>query len=687
MSPGRIWIIFKKELVEVLRDWRTVFVMLVLPIVLYPLLIVLVGGLGMHQARELQEEDSRIVILHPERAEPLVERLKETPRIQVVDMEEDRLEEALTSGEIHAAIRPGEHFQELFEGGTRGGLEIIYDGARDRSQMAYRKLRQILQQYREDVRESLLSEEGLGPAYQEPFTLRGHSISTGEEEGRALAAKFLPYLLIIMTLMGAIYPAVDLTAGEKERKTIETLLVSPASRTEIISGKFLTTYLISFTTATLNITAIGLTVALFVPMAELPGTIELTIGWEIGLAVLVIMLPLSALFTGLALAIATFAKTYREGMMYTTPLVIVCVLPAFITALPGINLNYTYALIPIVNASLLFKNLMVPPLVPGPIAISYLSTTIYAAGAASIAVYLFTREDLLLPDSEGFPLSLPFSFESGWIEPERGSATVSQMVLLLVALLLFVISLSALDGAIANRWIYLLQQGGFLFVPLAIGFLGLVDIRSAFLLRNSDLRGWAKGIATGILLVIASLFVANVLVYLVPALDWGREALQDFIQFRERSLVMLLLLFAVAPAICEEMVFRGFLLTGIRRLAGPFLTAAGTGLLFGLIHLVPVQVIAGTVSGFFLGLLALHSGSIGPPVLAHFLHNGLMITYKWLVVQNIIGVEETGEDRASELGQLPPALLIGGVIAIGLLSVMLVMYFEEKSSTTGESEA
>ena len=165
----------------------------------------------------------------------------------------------------------------------------------------------------------------------------------------------LPYLVIIMCMTGAIYPSIDLTAGEKERGTMETLLCSPVARTHLVLGKGLVVLTVSLATACLSLFSNG---AALVLLKKLVGNsakgnpLPLTMDPSSLLAVLVMMLPLAIFFSGAMLAIGLYSRSAKEANSYLQPLLICTVMPAAAAALPGVELNYGLALVPVLNVSL-----------------------------------------------------------------------------------------------------------------------------------------------------------------------------------------------------------------------------------------------------------------------------------------------------------------------------------------------
>ena len=198
-------------------------------------------------------------------------------------------------------------------------------------------------------------------------------------------------------MTGAMYPAIDLTAGEKERGTMETILSSPVSRLDLVLGKFLLVFSASLTTAILSVTSMGIS---FAYMGRSVTTnsgnhLDMHLGLTSVIAVFLMGLPLSILFSAALMTIALFAKTYKEAQSYLTPMTFLVVIPAVAAVMPGVELTPKLALIPILNTSLICKEIITGTYHWGPIAIIFASTCVYAAAAIFIAVKTFQRESVL----------------------------------------------------------------------------------------------------------------------------------------------------------------------------------------------------------------------------------------------------------------------------------------------------
>jgi sodium transport system permease protein len=196
------------------------------------------------------------------------------------------------------------------------------------------------------------------------------------------------------------YPAMDLTVGEKERGTIETILCSPISRTSLVLGKFLMVLTASLSTAALAIASMGLTLAAAGKMVGGVSQIR-TMGFQFHVTpaaviwVFIMVVPLAVLFSAALLAISLFAKSFKEAQSYLSPLTIVVFAPAIVAILPGVELNAALSLVPILNTSLVCKEIVSGTYHWGFIALIFASSCIYAAVALWVAIRLFQREDVL----------------------------------------------------------------------------------------------------------------------------------------------------------------------------------------------------------------------------------------------------------------------------------------------------
>ena len=399
MSLRNIGIVYRKEMTDSLRDRRTLISMIVVPILLMPLMTIGISVVSIRTMREAQKEIPRVMILGGEDSPLLVESLKKVSTLEFVPEREDYASE-ISNKQLRAAVRIPPGFDAAIAKGEPSRIAILdYEGEL-KSEFAARRLESFFQEFRQTTIENRLAARNLPSNFIRPFEVEKQNVAPPEKVGAAIFGGLIPYMVILLCMTGAMYPAMDLTAGEKERGTMETILTSPVSRTHLVLGKFLTVLTASISTAALSVLSMGLS---FRYSKNLLGDVPPELGAQLHLhlapsavaAVFAMVLPVAVLFSAALLAIALFAKSYKEAQSYISPLMIVVILPAVASLFPGVELNTRLALIPILNTSLVSKEIVSGTYHWNYIALIFASSCVYAAVALFTAVKLFQREDVL----------------------------------------------------------------------------------------------------------------------------------------------------------------------------------------------------------------------------------------------------------------------------------------------------
>src|SRR5690606_31660833 len=240
----------------------------------------------------------------------------------------------------------------------------------------------------------------------EPFTIASENVAPPEKVGGNAFGGFLPYILVLLCFTGAMYPAMDLTAGEKERGTMETILVSPIARLDLVLGKFLMVLTASLGTVAFSLASLVISMliaaSVFAPKAAdaaasaaananpLPSLDPAGV-----LGVVVMILPFSIFFSALLLALSLAAKSFKEAQSYVSPLIMVIIMPAVVGMLPGVELNVRLALVPVLNLSLVSKEMVSGVFNWHYISLIFGSSCLYAAAALAFCVWMFRRESVM----------------------------------------------------------------------------------------------------------------------------------------------------------------------------------------------------------------------------------------------------------------------------------------------------
>lgn len=637
MRLPTVKLIFLREVRDQLRDRRTLFMIFVLPVLLYPAL-----GLGMVQLTlRFGQEQRRIGLVGVEnlpKEPPLLTQRGDRfdvdlfllPRNQNsydVLLKPDWTKGDLLAGKIDTLIIVPPGTAERLERGEQAAFEVLRNGTDDNSEVAYRSVLLLLDAWEERLVERRLASLGKGDDFANPIELneQASDISPAAERSGTAWGRIFPVLLVMMALTGAFYPAIDLCAGEKERGTMETLLITPAARGEIVMGKFLTIFLFSVATTAFNLTSMGLTIAQLgnlMPVG-MTGTADrftppslAAIFW-----MMVLMLPLAGFFSAICMALAVFARSTKEGQYYLMPTLLVVAPLTFLTLVPGIELTPFYSLVPVTNVALLLRTLLLnqyetamvyllPVMVP---------TILYGYLALRYAAEQFRREEVLFREAERFSLGIWIRHLLRDKEATPTSAEAWFAFVLMLALLwysqgLFPVTLAAQAAT---------QLVIIAFPPIVLALLLTKGARRTLGLQAPDWTVLALAAPLAIAVHPVAIAVGLGIKELFPVSENIQEAITSLTE--GATLPELLVVFALIPAICEEIAFRGFILAGLSRKHPPARAIVISAILFGIFHMVPQQMATASALGLILGLLAIRSGSILPGIVYHALHNGLVV--------------------------------------------------------------
>ena len=399
MNWRNVSIVYRKELRDSLRDRRTVISMIVVPIFLMPLLTIFVGALSARLIGRAFLQVPSVMILGAENSPQISAALQVLPDIRVVPAASDYAQQIIDK-KIRAAVELPSDFDAMIARGDTARVRIdIYQGEIN-SGFTADKLQRFFREYRERIVRERLDAHHLPENLVEPLRVEETNVAPPEKVGGVVLGGLVPYFVIILSLTGTMYPAMDLTVGEKERGTIETILCSPISRMSLVLGKFLMVLTASLSTAALAIASMGLTLAAASRMVGGVSRIsDMGLQFQITpLAVIwvfVMIVPLAVLFSAGLLAISLFAKSFKEAQSYLSPLTIVVFAPAIVSILPGVELNAGLSLIPILNTSLVCKEIVSGTYHWNYVALIFVSSCVYAAAALWVAIRLFQREDVL----------------------------------------------------------------------------------------------------------------------------------------------------------------------------------------------------------------------------------------------------------------------------------------------------
>ncbi|MBI4603331.1 MAG: CPBP family intramembrane metalloprotease [Planctomycetes bacterium] len=601
---GAAWLVFRKEIVETLRDRRTLALAVGVPVLLYPLLA---ASLLLGSRDPWGDEALRVGLSAG--SGRLRARL-EAARLEPV--EAPFLEEELREGRLAA------HLELRGQEGAEG-VTLRFASTSPRSREARRRVEEALEAHRSDLVKERFEARGVALDPSRAVAVEPADVASDRERGRARLALVLPVLLVVILLAGGSLAALDLVAGEKERGTLETLLVHPVPREGIVFGKFLVVLAASVLALLFHAGGLlgSLELARAAGLDPTAGGLELRHVPPAVLAVApVLALPLAVLTSAVLLAVSAYARSFREAQTYVFPLTLAGLVLAGLALLPQATLSGVLAFVPVTGPALALREALEGTLAPVPFLAALLAAFAHALAALLGAARLLRREDLVLG------LELPPLLGEARAEARARRAFLFAPLYLLAFYL-------------AGGW---LQAPGRVLEGLAVTLWGLVlvpalvypvAVKAPFRETLGLVRpSWASLAAVPLLVASAVVLVAaytQVQNLFLPVPRKMEELFREILLAQDLSPLAAALLLAVSPGVCEELLWRGAFQGELEPRGRPLRTAAAVGLFFGAFHFSVHRLVPTALLGAALAGLRHRSRSVIPCVLAHVLYNGLLL--------------------------------------------------------------
>ena len=394
----------RKELVEGFRDRQTLIYTFVLPVCMYPALgWLMIQGLLIAQGQSSARDVTVGLVAPADIAEEAAEAISAAPEegasggrveVQSLDLPLDADAPALRSAleEFDAVVTlPGDP----------GGPEtarVLFDSTRAKSGTARDRIETSLERWAEVLRERAAEERALDPRALDPIEISSESVAEESDQANVVLSLILPMLLVFMSVIGAFFPAVDLTAGEKERRCAETTMLLPIPMTAVHLGKIFAVCASAMIATTLNLAALALSAGHLID--QLSAAADRSIALELPVGALLKVLPLAVLFAFFVSAaltgFASLAASFKEGQALLGPVQMLFILPAMTAQLPGLALDTTTAFIPVVNVALAFRGLLVGEVDALPLALCAVVLLLLALAAIWLSVRLRSNEKVAL---------------------------------------------------------------------------------------------------------------------------------------------------------------------------------------------------------------------------------------------------------------------------------------------------
>ena len=653
--------LFKKEILDVIRDKKTVIMMLVIPVILYPLIFVVALGIMSSVQSSLKTRTYNIAIETKldegqfydyvlkqvyfvekvrekgttesgsgtsESTEKTTEEKEEKYRINFVDaysIEDFKTAMQEETLDVYVEVVPdeGDENEEGKEGRVR--YVIYYLSSSTNSNYASDIIFDFVEKMNQEMSKDRISDAGLDVELTlNPISYSYKNVASGKQSMGSMLGSVLPFLLIISLLMGTMYPAIDTTAGEKERGTLETLLTLPITNRQMIMGKFLTVALIGIISALLNILSMGGIAIYIVKIMKSYGGVKMN---DVALsefvpAILVgilAILAFSLFISAVTMCVTSFAKSYKEANNYITPLMLAVLFIGYIGFIPNVSLEGGMALVPVANICLLIKNLLIFKVTLESVAVVLISNVLYAFLAILLLSRIYDSESVLFNDGRG-GLQL---FEKRSNLKKGGVPTFSDAWFVLLFVIVLVIYLGGILQSEYGVYGVAGTQLIILSIPLVMAIYTKKDLKKTYSIRKPKAVP-ALGACIFILGIISVGIVITSIVSSVfkESSEASYESLKDIM---DNGFVITLLIVALLPAICEEMMFRGYIFAAVREKYRPVVAMIFVAVCFGLYHMSISRLFVTGLLGFGLCMSTYYTKSIFPGMLMHFINNSYSV--------------------------------------------------------------
>lgn len=623
MNYKQLKTLYKKEIMDVIRDKKTILTMVVLPVILYPVLFLVIMQVITMISNSQQERTYYIAYdqVEEENRKALNDWIageEDGLSYIIKEVESDNPKEDLEKENIDAYITTSITDSQVV-------YEIHYLSAATNSATVSDMLEEEIDAYGKKIAEENAAAQGLDvKKVLYPVTSTLTDRSSNESSIGSILGSIIPFLMITSILMGAMYPAIDATAGEKERGTLETLLTLPVGNMELIMSKFLSVATIAVVSVFINVLSMGGIAAYLYAtinaLSEGAGTFRLGSFVPAILISIVCIIAFALFMSAVVMCICAFAKSFKEANNYVTPLTLVVLLTAYIGFIPNVELSTTTAIIPVANICLLMKNLLVFKYDFALILMVLLSNVIYAFVAVWFLGKIYNSESILFGESaSGIKL-----FERRKNIKKGSLPTIQESLLVLVVALLLMVYLGGIMSLSHPVMGVVVPQFFIGVLPVLACIYIKGNAREIFKLNIPKGKDLAGSVCLYLGVGSLSLLISNLLTMAFPDNSQGLN--EEYAKLLDGiSFVPALLLIALTPAVCEELMFRGYMFTAFRQKMSLPKAIFFVSVLFGISHMSLIKIIPTAILGAALAYAVYKTDSIAASSLIHFLNNAFSV--------------------------------------------------------------
>lgn len=393
MKNNIISIVFKKELLDIFRDRKTLIIGILIPLILLPVMFGVIGK-SMNKSTKDVQDNMKIAIVD-QGSSTISTFLKSQKNINIINS--SNIAEDIKKGTIMVGIEIPKDFDTSIKNEKPVNIKLTYDNVSQQSNQAVAIIDSYIQAYSKEIALERLQSKGINPDILSPINIdKITQVKESDSMGQVMLSLMLPLFLIIYSVTGPMAPATDLGAGEKERGTLEPLLTTQAGRLSLLWGKFLAITVMGCLTTIASI--VGLLIAMQQKNGMFAGSTGSTISLSPKVIILIgiISILVTMAFGALELAISIYARSFKEAQTYLTPLTLIAFIPAYATyMLDGKNIENYYFHIPLANAVCLMKEFLCGIFNIQHMLITFLWILVYIIASVLLARYMFSKEEVI----------------------------------------------------------------------------------------------------------------------------------------------------------------------------------------------------------------------------------------------------------------------------------------------------
>ena len=613
MNWRLIFLLYKKELLEFVRDRRTFLVMILVPALLYPGIIIVTSELA---AKQIQKQSKKSYIVGVQKGFEESELVKKISTGETLSV---AVGDKVDFEKFHVFIKPSESFKNSLDDLGTAEITVSYQSADNNSRFAYDKVSNIIDDYSEELIKRRLDEKGIPAGFIKPIKVVRDKVDK-EVESRFIAGGILPGIMLVMLVVGCGLIAQEISAGEKERGTLETILCSPLSRLELVCGKYLTVATVGFASAIINLGCMSFTISNF---ASFMGGERTSIfsNFEIPLniipVILLCLVLVSFLVSGMTLIAASLARTVQEAGQYMIPITLILSLPVIFSSLPGVELEGMNRFVPFLNFCLLFKNLMIMKAGLFDVFAVLISTAVFALMVIYILIKIYNSESALF-NHEGRSV---LAFNRNSIKEKLSPESDDSILVYLIMLPVFFFVMNNLQKVGLGQSVIISQWGLFFLGSILFLKYFKINLKSSLSLNNPGAKNLLVCFLLTPICFLTVVYFQAFLKYLGLS-GYEQETVDVMANLtNEYTFLGTICIISLTPAVCEEVFFRGLILSGLKKgfsTKGCILLQA---IMFGVAHYSIFRFAGTAFMGALLTIVLIRTRSIYCTAIMHFTFN------------------------------------------------------------------